>query len=189
MNLSKQIKKALLFQILMEPNIYLFRHAEKDESGEGISERGIQQAEKLRERFSDLETNRLYSSDLERCKKTAEIVNEPKGLDINYKSKLREVEGKVKEFPSEHKEVINGIKEFFNEIRQEKGNILICSSGIVNRILIAIFLEIEISKSHFLQNPTGLTIIDKNPNNKNFRISCVNDTSHLPEEIKVRQKE
>ncbi|MFB6246014.1 MAG: histidine phosphatase family protein [Candidatus Pacearchaeota archaeon] len=173
----------------MEPNIYLFRHAEKDKAEECLSERGIKQAEKSKERFLSLNVNKFYSSDLERCKRTAEIVNRSKGSKINYESRLREVEGSVKNFPSEDEKEINNIKEFFNEICQEKGNILICSSGIVNRILIAMFLEIEIRKSHFLQNPTGLTIIDKNPDNENFRISCVNDTAHLPEEIKIRQKE
>ena len=51
------------------------------------------------------------------------------------------------------------------------------------------FLEISSSKANFIQNPTGVNLIDRNPEKNKFRILYINETSHLPDKLKVRQKD
>lgn len=169
--------------------IYLFRHGEKDSNGKFLSKRGIKQAKCLSRRFNKIKIDKIYSSDLDRCKQTSDIINKKHKLPIIYCSELREVKGKVKEFPKKHKKEIKKIERVYKKISREKGHILVSSSGIANRILISMFMKIEPNKANFIQNPTGLTIIDKNLNGNKFRILCVNDTSHLPNKLKIRQEE
>jgi len=171
------------------PNIYLIRHGEKDSEGKFLSKRGVKQAKLLARRFKKIKFDKIYSSDLERCKQTAEIINKKTNLLIVYEKGLREVKGFVKEFPKKYKEEIKIIKKVYNKLSKEKGNILVSSSGIVNRILISMFLDISSDKANFIQNPAGVNLIDKNPEKNNFRILYLNDTSHLPEKLKIRQKE
>jgi broad specificity phosphatase PhoE len=168
-------------------NIFLVRHGEKDESGEKLTSRGRAQAKHLAKRMKKLEIDKIYSSDIARCKETAEIINKKLNLQIHLEKLLREVKGEVKENPSKFKKEINIIKKFHQKISKEKGNILVVSSGIVNRILIAFFLDIDPSKANFIQIPTGLTHIQKSEAKNRFRFICINDTSHLPEKLKVRQ--
>jgi len=169
--------------------IYLIRHGEKDKEGKLLSKRGIKQSKLLAKRLGEIKFNKFYSSDLERCKQTSKIINNKIKLPIRYELGLREVKGKVKEFPNKHKKEIKNIKKFYNKLVKEKGNILVSSSGIINRILLSMFLKIEPNKANFIQNPSGVNLIDKNPEKNNFIILYINDTSHLPDELKIRQKD
>ena len=143
----------------------------------------------LAKKLSKIEFNKFYSSDLERCKQTTEIINEKIKLPIIYEPGLREVKGEVKEFPKKHKKEIDNIRKAYIKLARERGNILVSSSGIVNRILLSMFLEIEPDKANFIQNPTGVNLIDKNPEKERFRILYINDTSHLPDKLKITQKD
>ncbi len=169
--------------------IYLIRHGEKDNEGKSLSKRGIIQSKLLAKKLRKIKFNEFYSSDLERCKQTAEIINKKVKFQIKYEPGLREVKGKVKEYPNKHKKEIAKIRKFYNKLIKERGNILVSSSGIVNRILLSMFLKIDPSKAHFIQNPSGVNLIDKNPERNNFRILYINDTSHLPDKLKIRQKD
>ncbi|GEM_PF-4533455 len=173
----------------MRLNVYLIRHGEKDSEGKSLSKRGIKQVKLLAKRLGKIKFNKIYSSDLDRCKQTTEIINKKIKLPVIYEPGLREVKGGVKEFPRKHKKEIKNIKKVYNRLIKEKGNILVSSSGIVNRILLSMFLKIDPSKANFIQNPTGVNLIDKNPEKKRFRILYINETSHLPDKLKVRQKE
>ena len=173
----------------MTLKIYLIRHGEKDNDGKCLSKRGIEQTKLLAKRLEKIKFNKIYSSDLERCKQTVEIINKKTKLPVIYESRLREVKGKVKEFPKRHKKEIKKIREIYNRLTKEKGNILVSSSGIVNRILLSMFLKIDSNKANFIQNPTGVNLIDKNPEKKRFRILYINETSHLPNKLKIRQKD
>ena len=87
----------------MEPKIYLIRHGEKDEERKSLSKRGIKQATLLSKRFKDLKFSKIYSSPLERCKQTTDIINKEHNLPVTYDEGLKEVSGKVKQFPEKHK--------------------------------------------------------------------------------------
>lgn len=170
-------------------SIYLIRHGEKDQDGKFLSKRGIRQVKLLTRRLSKIDFKKIYSSDLDRCKYTTDIINRKLNLPVIYETGLREVKGEVKEFPKQHEKEIEKIRKIYNKLIKEKGNILVSSSGIVNRILLGMFLEISSSKANFIQNPTGVNLIDRNPEKNKFRILYINETSHLPDKLKVRQKD
>jgi alpha-ribazole phosphatase len=56
-----------------------------------LSEDGIKQAYALKERFSNTPVEAIYSSDLLRAVKTAEIINEAHGLPLHTCPELREI--------------------------------------------------------------------------------------------------
>jgi alpha-ribazole phosphatase len=56
-----------------------------------LSEDGIKQAYALKERFSNTPVEAIYSSDLQRARKTAEIINEAHRLPLNTCPELREI--------------------------------------------------------------------------------------------------
>lgn len=79
--------------------IYIVRHAETTWNVEGIclghkdsplTELGKQQAKELGNRFKDVKFDAVYSSDLLRCIRTAEIIIENRGIDIRTTPDLRE---------------------------------------------------------------------------------------------------
>src|SRR3989344_139516 len=121
----------------MEPklNIYIIRHGEKINSENGLTNRGKQQARLLAKRLGKLKISKIYSSDLERCKETAKIIQKELKLPIKYEKSLMEVPSEVKEKPKKHIKKINIIKKFWDKLGKKQGNILLSSSGIVNRIL------------------------------------------------------
>jgi probable phosphoglycerate mutase len=80
--------------------IYLLRHGEIDSGGEKrfigwtdlpLNENGIRQAEEWRERFADTVFERIYCSDLNRTRRTAEIIGEKRGRRIRNIPALREI--------------------------------------------------------------------------------------------------
>lgn len=174
---------------LKKLNIYLIRHGEKDNEGKFLSKKGIKQIKLLAKKFKKIKFDKIYSSDLERCKQTTEIINKQLKLPIIYEPGLREVKGIVKENPEKHKKEINKIKRVYDKLVKEKGNILVSSSGIINRILLSMFLKIDSNKANFIQNPSGVNLIDKNLERNRFRILYINETSHLPDKLKIRQKD
>tara|TARA_Y100000310_G_C20170008_1_gene573214 strand:- start:32 stop:562 length:531 start_codon:yes stop_codon:yes gene_type:complete len=167
-------------------NIYLIRHAEKDSEGRSISENGKKQALLLAKRLQKIKFKRIYSSDLTRCKDTTKIISKKIKAPIILDKNLREVEGKIKDYPEKHKKEINKIKKTWNKITKEKGNILIVGSGIINRILISLALKINSKNSRFTQIPTGLTHMRYINKNKTI-LDFVNDTSHLPTKLNKKQ--
>ena len=167
-------------------NIYLLRHGEKNKDGTALSKNGIIQTSHLSKRLKDIKFNKIYSSDLVRCKQTAEIISKNHPTKIIFDESLREVKGKVKEFPEKHPKEIKIIKSFWNKVTKEKGNILVVASGNFNRVLIAIAMGISPSISRFVQTPTGLTHFEFINKNKT-RIEYVNNTSHLPRKLNKRQ--
>lgn len=167
-------------------NIYLIRHGEKSKDGSSLTERGLKQVLFLSKRLAKIGLNKIISSDIPRCIATTKEISKEIKAEIVLDEGLREVEGPVKEHPEKHKKEINKIKNFWNKIIKEKGNILLVGSGNVNRILIALALKINPKNSRFVQNPTGLTHLEYINKNRT-RIAFVNDIGHLPEEYKERQ--
>jgi len=80
-------------------NIYLFRHGETDWNRNHrvqghidieLNAKGEQQALELGEKLKQVKLQALFSSDLKRAAKTAEIVNTFQGLEITHSELLRE---------------------------------------------------------------------------------------------------
>ncbi len=83
----------------METELYLVRHGQTVENKANIlqghlpghlSEEGLSQARQLRDRLKDVHFDALLCSDLQRCRDTAVILNEPHGLQPEYTPLLRE---------------------------------------------------------------------------------------------------
>lgn len=81
-------------------HFYLIRHAEPESDGRSryigqidlpLSKRGILQAEELKRCFKNIQIDQVYSSDLIRCKKTADILTEDRELTVNLCSNMREI--------------------------------------------------------------------------------------------------
>lgn len=71
-----------------EGNLYRRIHGQYDSI---ITENGYRQLEALKQRFSDIHLDALYSSDLFRARKTAEFICEGKNLSLELRADLREV--------------------------------------------------------------------------------------------------
>ena len=84
----------------MKKNFYIFRHGETDFNVEKrwqgcsidakLNNKGIEQAHKLALKMQDIPLDIIYSSNLIRAKKTAEIVAEHKNVRVEYIDDLRE---------------------------------------------------------------------------------------------------
>jgi probable phosphoglycerate mutase len=79
--------------------LIIFRHGETDWNKEKklqghinipLNDHGVSQAQELAKRVQDKGIEIIYSSDLSRAKKTAEIVAELSNVDIVYDARLRE---------------------------------------------------------------------------------------------------
>ena len=147
--------------------IYLIRHGKTDWNNQGkiqgctntlLNQEGKKQAEIISEKIKNLSINKIYASDLDRAKETANIINKKIGTDIILDKRLREVsygdfEGvdtKVftddmwevfKRTPEKAKgesriNVYNRIKEFLEEIENKDENILIVTHGGIIRMML-----------------------------------------------------
>src|SRR3990172_12822221 len=114
-------------------NIYIIRHGEKAGDEGGLTKRGKAQVSSLAKKLGKLKITKIYSSDLQRCKETAEIIKKTLKLPIKYEKALREVPSKVKEQPKKYKKEIEIVRKFWNKMDKARGNILLVSSGIVRK--------------------------------------------------------
>ncbi len=145
-----------------------------------LSKRGVKQTKLLSKRFKDVRFSKIYSSPLERCKQTTDIINKQHSLPVVYDEGLKEVSGKIKEFPEKHKKEIAIIKKFYSKLIKEKGKILVSSSGIINRILLGMLLGIPINKTNFIQNPGfegDASSWNNYPNNELITLRDCNDNN------------
>lgn len=81
--------------------LLLARHGESDwnrarrwqgQADRPLTERGRAQAAELAERLADIALDAIYSSDLQRARKTAEVVARNQGLEVTALQALREVD-------------------------------------------------------------------------------------------------
>ena len=85
----------------MTIKLFLIRHAESKDNIQGrfsglrnveLTDKGVEQAEKLSLRLKYKTMDTVYCSDLKRAKQTAEIVFAKKGIEIKTNSKFRELD-------------------------------------------------------------------------------------------------
>ena len=155
--------------------IYFVRHGESEENvkkiiytySEGaLTKKGIKQAEETRESIPQ-DYDEIYSSDSNRCRQTAEILNNKLNLPITYDARLRErdfgsLQGKKWEdvenweylkkrdimqqeydyrpFGGESvEEVKERLLSFIEEIRQKNKKVLVVTSAGIIRLLHHLF--------------------------------------------------
>lgn len=116
--------------------IYLIRHGEIGYSGEKayigitdipLSKRGILQAKRLKEYFSSIPIDKIYSSDLIRTVQTSEIITENRNIEIVKLKELREInmgdwEGKTfKEIRAKYPEAFENRMKFIEDFKPSNG--------------------------------------------------------------------
>ena len=103
--------------------LYLIRHGETEwnvkninqgQSESSLTEKGIEQAKETAERLKDIKFDAIFSSDLNRCEKTAEIIRLDRELIIQTSKLLRErAHGR---FEGQHDDVMkDALKEKLKE--------------------------------------------------------------------------
>ncbi len=106
--------------------IYLIRHARQNITAFNedvpLSERGIRQAELLRDRLKDESFDKFYSSVLKRAVETADILNENLNMEIERRAELNEIDYGL--LTSEPLSVKGGeYKPFFDELEKREKDI------------------------------------------------------------------
>ena len=171
----------------MRPTIYLIRHGEKTLDGKKLTKRGILQSKHLAKYLKSEKITKIISSNINRSIQTAKIINKKLRAHHIRDSRIREIHltsEKTKEFDNEKSRV----KNFYEGIiKNNKENILIVSHGNVNRYIICLILNMKFKDIKITQIPTGMNILERK-NSGIIGVVAVNDTSHLPKRLKVRQK-
>jgi probable phosphoglycerate mutase len=180
---------------MKEITVYLVRHCRPElPSGHiclgltdiPLSREGIGQAAKLKSYFSDKNIKAIYSSPLERAKKTAEIIADNK-IKVEIKDNFSELNmgkwdgmtfAEIKEkYPEEYAErgknfenyVVEGgesmsmcrdraLAELRDIINNSRGNTIIVAHAGVNRLIISELTGISIKESFLFQRKYGSII-------------------------------
>ena len=176
--------------------VFFVRHAEKEKISEdpSITAKGIKQANLLAKRLKTWEFDEFYCSDMKRVKQTAFIVSRKINMIPKFEKSLSEfrhrfIEGGKKLWNKEEKKHYEELTSFLNKIAKEpesEKSILIISHGVVNRLILAHFLNLDMVKTvPFNQSETGISCIewsdeDKNWEDKKWRVQLWNDNQHIP---------
>lgn len=171
--------------------IYLIRHGHTENiDGEAkLSDKGELQSESLAKRLSGMKFDKIYSSDLERSKRTATFYSE----EFVEDSRLREiyrvlVGGPIKEGtdPSREENDRNRADDFFEELVNEEGNIAVFAHGNIIRYFLnkIIGSDKDIWSNLFLDH-CSVSIIERGE--KENLISGINLKQGFNESIKNRE--
>lgn len=103
--------------------IYLVRHGESEanvnkivqgHTDSPLTERGVKQAKEVAETFKDVKFDAIYSSDLDRAKRTAQIIKLDRDIDVKNSPLLREKFFGVFESRN-HTEYVETLKDEFKK--------------------------------------------------------------------------
>jgi len=181
-----------------------------------LNEEGRRQAQALAERLAKQKIAAIYSSPLERTVETAEILAKPHGLPIRIRDGLGEVHfgdwtGQfVKELAEKQADLwrmvqmipsqarfpngeslyemqVRAVRELDAIVRAHPGQIVaVVSHADVIKACLAHYLGIHLDLfQRLVISPASLTVVQVFP--MGVLVSCVNDTSHVPEEQKVEE--
>ena len=195
--------------------VYLVRHGETHSNNKRIiqgqantelNDIGIQQAKNLASILKDKKIKKIYSSDLKRAKKTAEIINEQLKVQLITTELLRELdmgnwEGKpISEiqkitdfekwmvYPTQLDETRGGerlidlryrIEKFMNSVKNEEDDVLIVTHGIALTTFILSILNASMDNIWKLRvNNASLSIIRYLKDFDSWIIEKFNDYNH-----------
>jgi broad specificity phosphatase PhoE len=196
--------------------IYMVRHAQTDwnqgnlaigQSDVPLSELGVIQAVQLGERFESLPVDRIISSDLIRCRITAQAIADATGAPIEWAPQIRERSfgewesqdyGSVNErllalsielgLPfsqvrapagESHEDVWDRVAPVLAPLFEAEGNIVLVSHGGTSRVMLALLLRATHATTFcFKFDNASLTQLDRRPDGA-FLLGLYNDTSHL----------
>jgi len=163
--------------------LFLIRHGHTEIiNGEAkLSEKGILQSKELAKKLKNLKIDKIYSSDLERTKKTAKEHSESFVEDKRLREVYRVlVGGPKKEGTSLNRENEDKTRadDFFNEIIENEENFAIfCHGNIIRYFLNKIIKSRENLWKNLVLNNCSISIIEKNKNG--LFIKGINLNKHL----------
>ncbi len=176
--------------------IIFIRHADKEGMGENpsLTKKGIKQAKYLAKRLRKFKKfDEFYCSNLDRAKRTAEIVSKKIKTEPKIEELLNEFETKTfqkniskwdKNEKKHYKELISFLKKI-SKNPDDKKRVLIISHGLTNRIILSYFLELDLDKTiRFRQRETGINSIYWVDKFENWRLKYWNDNGHVPERFR-----
>lgn len=195
-----------------EGNLYRRIHGQYDSI---ITETGMRQIEKLRDRFIDVPIDAVYSSDLIRTQTTARAISVPKGLEVITIPKLREANMGIWEdmtwgdvaiqwpemlrnFSSDPEkwhipgsenlgDVAERMTDTIKELaaKHDGGSIAVVTHGSSSRTLFAHILNIPSDRILEAGMSDNTAVSLLNVNGSNIEIEYKNDNSHLPYELSI----
>lgn len=179
--------------------------------GVHLNEQGRRQAQALAERLAKQKIAAIYSSPLERTIETAEILAKPHSLPIRIRDGLGEVKygdwtgQSVKELAEKQADLwrivqmipsqarfpngeslyevqVRAVRELDAIVRAHPGQtVAVVSHADVIKACLAHYLGIHLDLfQRLVISPASLTVVQVFP--MGVSVSCVNDTSHVPEE-------
>ncbi|MDY6770115.1 MAG: histidine phosphatase family protein [Candidatus Nanohaloarchaea archaeon] len=196
--------------------ILLARHGETDHNRDEIlqghtdvdlNEAGREQARRLAEHLAEEDVAAVYTSDLARARKTAEIVGVEHGLEPESLQALRErtygeLEGEPRDTRRDHidhpdeldelkpdggedvDDVRGRVRPVINDIRREHGGdtVVLVGHGWVNRAILTAALGADSGRAHAIRQSNACVNELEYEDYRGWRINRVNDTSHLDAE-------
>jgi len=172
-----------------------------------LTKKGISQAKKIARKLKKEKIDKIYSSPLKRCSRTAQIIGKYLDLKIHIVPQLREVNFGIlerlslkeaeKKYPElflarqkdkwnfripsgeSYKDAAKRVLNFLKKLSDMKHqNIVLVTHVTIIKILLKYFSNLSMEKIDQTRfPPTSLTIFEKK--NKRFRVLAINDISHL----------
>lgn len=194
--------------------LILTRHGETDHNKNGIiqgqldtdlNDAGIEQARKLSERLRDEDISAVYSSNLNRAQKTAEIIAGPHNIEVETVSELMErnygvLEGEHREkrqqlveatgsawhnWSPEDGEHLSDVSQrtipVVEEIRKQHHGetVVVVAHGSVNKSILATLIGADSGHGHAIKQDNTCINELEYEDYRGWRIKTMNDSSHL----------
>lgn len=159
------------------------RHGEKTLTGNSLTKRGRSQIEHLGDYLKDQKITKIISSTMNRSIQSAEIISTKLKLPFTKDPRIKEIDSLA---PLRYKKNKPRIESFFKELIKMTGNVLVCSHGNINRVLISFILKVPPKNIKIVQIPSCINVLERNKNGI-INLVTINETSHLPKKLKIRQ--
>lgn len=169
--------------------IYLVRHGEceKSDSEPVLTQDGIKQAKNVAKKLLSLKIDKVYSSDLTRCKQTCEELLKIGSFDKEFSERFREIYrliigGPEKPGTSEDREENDRkrAEEVYSEIKKSSENLVIFTHGNMIRFLLGKVLGNEKNMWNCVILPGSISILESDEEGNIF-VKAINLYDHQKE--------
>jgi len=165
-------------------HLILVRHADTGiptslNPADELTQRGYHQAKFLAQRLLGLKPNQFISSPLRRAIQTADVVSQNLNMAYGVDERLVEIVTTV-ELPTAMEESA----QFLSEVTQRfiDQRILVIAHGNRIRSLVAVAFNLSFPDvANFNIGNTGISLLEHDLEDGQYRLSLLNDTSHLGE--------